>query len=50
MTSCLADLARRPGTAISWRRIVAVVALVWKIDAMAPAARVRLNAIAANPS
>ena len=27
MTSRLADLARRPGTAISWRRIVAVVAV-----------------------
>jgi hypothetical protein len=48
MTSRLADLARRPGTAISCRRIVAVVALAWKTDAMAPAARVRLNAIAAN--
>ena len=50
MTSRLADLARRPGTAISCLRMVAVVALVWKTDAMAPAARVRLNAIAANTS
>jgi hypothetical protein len=33
ITSCLADLARRPGTAISCRRIVAVVALAWKTDA-----------------
>ena len=32
---------------ISWRRMVAVVALAWKTDAMVPAARVRLNAIAA---
>ena len=50
MTSCLLDLARRPGTAISCLRIVAVVALAWKTDAMAPVARVRLNAIAANTS
>ena len=28
--------------------MVAVVALAWKTDAIAPAARVRLNAIAAN--
>ena len=50
MTSLLADLARRPGTAISCLRIVAVVALAWKTEAMVPAARVRLNAIAANTS
>ena len=50
MTSRRADLARRPGTAISCRRIVAVVALAWKTDAMVPAARVRLNAIAAMTS
>src|ERR1035437_500442 len=48
MTSRLADLARRAGTAISCRRMVAVVALAWKTDARVPAARVRLNAIAAN--
>src|SRR5450756_1593751 len=50
MTSRRADLARRPGTAISCRRMVAVVALAWNTDAMVPAARVRLNAIAANTS
>ena len=50
MTSRLADLARRPGTAINCRRMVAVVALAWKTDAMVPAARVRLNANAANTS
>ena len=47
MTSRLADLARRPGTAINCRRMAAVVALAWKTEAMVPAARVRLNAIAA---
>src|SRR5664280_1745645 len=50
MTSRLADLARRPGTVISCRRMVAVVALAWKTEAMVPAARVRLNAIAAMTS
>jgi hypothetical protein len=50
MTSCLLDLARGPGTAITCLRIVAVVALAWKTDAMAPVARVRLNAIAASTS
>ena len=50
MTRCLADLARRPGTAINCRRMVAVVALAWKTEAMVPAARVRLNAIAAKTS
>ena len=50
MTSRLAELARRAGTAISCWRMVAVVALAWKTDAMVPAARVRLNAIAANTS
>ena len=39
MTSRLADLARRPGTAINCRRMVAVVALAWNTDAMVPAAR-----------
>jgi len=48
ITRCLAERARRAGTAISCLRIVAVVALAWNTDAMAPAARVRLNAIAAN--
>jgi len=50
MTSRRADRARRPGTAINCRRMVAVVALAWKTDAMVPAARVRLNAIAAKIS
>ena len=50
MTSRLADLARRNGTAFSCLRIVAVVALAWKTEAMVPAARVRLNAIAAMTS
>src|SRR5664280_2333946 len=50
MTSRLADLARRPGTVISCRRMVAVVALAWKTEAMVPAAWVRLNAIAAMTS
>ncbi len=49
-TSRLAEVARRAGTAISCRRMVAVVALAWKTDAMVPAARVRLNAIAAKTS
>jgi hypothetical protein len=43
MTSRRPDLASRPGTAISYRRMVAVVALAWKTDAMVPAARVRLK-------
>src|SRR3954447_6886640 len=42
--------ARRAGTAISWARIVAVVALAWNVEASAPAARVRLNAIVARTS
>jgi len=45
-TSRRAELARWAGTAISCRRMVAVVALAWTV----PAARVRLNAIAANTS
>ena len=32
---------------ISWARMVPVVALAWKDEARRPAARVRLNAIAA---
>src|SRR4051812_45598421 len=43
-----AERAIRAGMLISWARIVAVVALAWKVEARAPAARVRLNAIAAN--
>jgi hypothetical protein len=50
MTSLLAERAKRPGTVISCRRIVAMVALAWKTDAMVPAARVRLNATAASTS
>jgi hypothetical protein len=38
----------RAGTAISWARMVAVVALAWKVEARAPAARVRLKATAAS--
>ncbi len=49
-TSFRAERARRAGTAISWVRMVAVVALAWITDAVAPAARVRLNAIAASTS
>ena len=45
-----AERTGRAGTLISWRRIVAVVALAWKREASAPAARVRLNAIAASTS
>ncbi len=37
----------RAGTAMSWVRIVAVVARAWNLEARVPAARVRLNAIAA---
>ena len=36
----------RAGTAMSWARIVAVVALAWNLEARVPAARVRLNAMA----
>src|SRR3954462_4094435 len=45
-----AERANRTGTLISWARIVPVVALAWKAEASAPAARVRLNAIAASTS
>ena len=45
-----ADRASRAGTLISWARIVPVVALAWKVEASVPAARVRLNAIAASTS
>ncbi len=43
-----ADRARRVGTVISWVRMVAVLALAWKTEAKDPAARVRLNAMAAS--
>jgi hypothetical protein len=42
-----AEDATRAGTLMRRRRIVAVVALAWGPPAMVPAARVRLNAIAA---
>src|SRR3954447_24220127 len=42
------DRAIRAGTAISCAGMVAVVAFVWKVEASAPAGRVRLNAIAAS--
>src|SRR4051812_32802172 len=43
-----AERASRAGTAISWARMVAVVALAWNVEARTPAARVRLKAIAAS--
>src|SRR5215213_10917126 len=45
-----AEDAARAGTAINVRRMVAVVALARRPPAMAPAARVRLNAITAQTS
>jgi hypothetical protein len=48
--SCRAERASRAGTAISCRRMVLVVAFAWIVEARAPAARVRLNAIAAQTS
>ena len=45
-----AERASRAGRLIRCARMVAVVALAWKIEAIAPAARVRLNAIAASTS
>ena len=42
-----AERAMRPGTVMSWARIVAVVAFAWNFEARVPVARVRLNAIAA---
>src|SRR5665648_433939 len=47
MRSLRAERAMRPGTVMSWARIVAVVALAWNFEARVPVARVRLNAIAA---
>ena len=43
-----AERAILAGTAISCVRMVAVVALAWNAEASTPAARVRLNAIAAS--
>ncbi len=38
-----AERASRPGTLISWARMVAVVALAWKVEARTPAERVRVE-------
>jgi len=48
--SLRAERASRAGTLMSWARIVPVVARAWNAEARAPAARVRLNAIAASTS
>src|SRR3954447_17888810 len=45
-----AEEAIRAGILISWARIVAVRALAWNDEAREPAARVRLNAMAAQTS
>ena len=45
-----AERASRAGTLISCARMVPVVALAWNAEARVPAARVRLNAIAAQTS
>src|SRR4051794_22610134 len=45
-----AERASRAGMAMSWVRMVPVVALAWNPEASVPAARVRLNAIAARTS
>ena len=45
-----ADRVTRAATVMSCRRTVPVVALAWKLEASAPAARVRLKAIAASTS
>ena len=50
MVRRLAELDSRAGTEMSWVRIVAVVSLAWNAEARVPAARVRLNAIAAHVS
>jgi len=48
--SLRAERASRPGTVMSWARIVPLVALAWKVEARVPAARVRLNAMLAQTS
>ena len=48
--SVRAERASRAGTLISWVRIVPVVARAWNAEARHPAARMRLNAIAASTS
>jgi hypothetical protein len=45
-----AERASRPGTLMSWARMVPVVARASKAEARVPAARVRLKAIAAQTS
>jgi hypothetical protein len=45
-----AERVMRTATLISCLRMVAVVALAWKLETRAPAARVRLNAVAARTS
>ena len=45
-----AERASRPGTLMSWDRMVPVVALAWKVEARVPAVRVRLNAMVAQTS
>ena len=42
------ERASHAGTLMSWARIVPMVARAWNADARHPAARVRLNAIAAS--
>ena len=45
-----AEVATRAAMLISWARRVAVVAFAWTTEARQPAARSRLNAIAASTS
>src|SRR5665213_1299037 len=45
-----AERASLAGMLMSWARIVPVVARAWNVEARTPAARVRLNAIAAQTS
>ena len=48
--SVRAERASRAGTLMSWARIVPLVDRAWNAEARQPAARVRLNAIAASTS
>jgi len=50
ITSRRAERASRAGTVMSWARMVPVVARAWKLEARAPAVRVRLKAMAAQTS
>ena len=45
-----AEWVTRAASVMSWERMVAVVARAWKLEARAPAARVRLKAIAVRTS